>query len=263
MRTDVSRDVRASVTESIGELTAQTVANKNRIEQVIHDTAGEFRKLRDEIKTQFDTLKKKPGENIQEEVRRIVEQEVDKSNLLASITGSTTVKSSFPPPRRSMNDETRTNNYWRARRSLRAWPVLGDTSQELWTGLGRFLDDFLGIPDQEVGVVDIEHINGSSPKLAQDQTKKKSLSSSERYPSETESSLTGENLPPVLTVVVNLPQDCRLKFRNTLLGSSLTSRPIALTSRRNTALVLEEILNFAMLTKPWSWTYRSPELLSG
>ena len=223
---------------------------------MIHDTAGVFRKLRYEIKTQFDTLKEKPGENIREEVQRIVEQEVDKSNLLASFAGSTTVKSSFPPPRRSTNDETRTN-YWQHADHSEPGRCFGIHHRNCELGLDVFSMIFWVFLTRRLALSTWNTLSGSSPKLAQGQTKKKSLSSSERYPSETESSLTGEDLPPVLTVVVNLPRDCRLKFQNTLLGSSLTSRPMALTSRRKTALVSEEILNFAMLTKPWSWTYRS------
>ena len=49
--------------------------------------------------------------------------------------------------------------YLRARRSIRLWPVCGDSDNDLWGGVGEFLHDTLAISDSDVGQEDIERID--------------------------------------------------------------------------------------------------------
>ena len=53
---------------------------------------------------------------------------------------------------------TLSRDYLDARRSLRLWPVLGGTQDELWDGTLQFVREVLEITEQEVNEVDIESI---------------------------------------------------------------------------------------------------------
>ena len=49
--------------------------------------------------------------------------------------------------------------YLRARRSIRLWPVHGNSDNDLWGGVGEFLHETLAISDSEIGQEDIEKID--------------------------------------------------------------------------------------------------------
>ena len=50
------------------------------------------------------------------------------------------------------------DNYMRARRSVRAWPVEGTTEGEIWGGAGDFLHGPLAIPESDLNQDDVEAV---------------------------------------------------------------------------------------------------------
>ena len=57
-------------------------------------------------------------------------------------------------PRRAVLSE----EYLRARRSIRVWPVTGSTEEELWGNVGEFLHGPLALPETAVGQDDVEAV---------------------------------------------------------------------------------------------------------
>lgn len=46
-----------------------------------------------------------------------------------------------------------------ARRSVRLWPILGNSDEELWEGVGEFLHEILAIQEDDLGQADIEVVD--------------------------------------------------------------------------------------------------------
>ena len=54
------------------------------------------------------------------------------------------------------SDENRA--YWKARKSVRVWPVAGITKKQIWTNAGKFFADIMLVPQEEISVDKIEEI---------------------------------------------------------------------------------------------------------
>ena len=70
-------------------------------------------------------------------------------------------------PRRAVLSEA----YLMARRSVRLWPVTGNTEQEIWGNVGEFLHGPLAVPESDMGQDDVEAVlpTGDPPAAGQHQ----------------------------------------------------------------------------------------------
>ena len=74
---------------------------------------------------------------------------------------STATATSIPDPDQSMTRAER--DFYRARRSLKIWPIDGADSEVIWGNTGNFLHEVLRIPHSEMDQTQIEHISKSGP----------------------------------------------------------------------------------------------------
>ena len=115
-----------AVSSSVGELSNQVKTNASDILV---------------LKESVDAIRKKSATEIQREVRSAIAKEVGKSTLSPVInkTGS------------------QDSQYWRARRSVRIWPITA-TDNDLWTTVGLFFNRTLEIPDDALPESVVEDI---------------------------------------------------------------------------------------------------------
>ena len=62
------------------------------------------------------------------------------------------------PPAAGSHRSERSDDYLRARRSIRLWPVTGSCDTELWRGAGKFIHTTLNIPEEDMLPDDIESV---------------------------------------------------------------------------------------------------------
>lgn len=112
----LKRDIKADVTGSVDKLSEQVKANSENIRRL--DGA----------------IEKKVAELVGKEMPKVT-KEVDKMKAIKETS------SLAPTSTRNSDDETK---YWRARRSVRCWPIPG--RNDLWGNTGDFFSRFLMIP---------------------------------------------------------------------------------------------------------------------
>ena len=80
---------------------------------------------------------------------------VSNTKQIASLDARVRALESAPAPVVTEKRATLSPEYELARRSLRAWPVCGESEQDLWGNAGDFIHELLKVPYDEVNQVDI------------------------------------------------------------------------------------------------------------
>ena len=117
------------------------------------------------ISSRVDDHGKKLGENSELIAAQATEIKANASNIAEIFKRLELLGNAAPLPPSSRGSSvervtaaTQSPEYSRARRSLRLWPITASTEVEMWGGVGDFLQDLLGLSDDEVRQEDIDSI---------------------------------------------------------------------------------------------------------
>ena len=104
----------------------------------------------DKITSELTGLDKKIAEAVAKETKKINGQHADGSSPTPRRRGGV-------PQLHANTDNQETRDYWRARRSIRCWPIRGPES-DLWGLVGDFFHDVLSIPQHNLSQDSVESI---------------------------------------------------------------------------------------------------------
>lgn len=155
----------------ISSLQEEVTQNTERFEGLsneVHQNKSDIEKMG----AQLLELKEAPAKNLENQIENMVGRIMDEKERLRTDSVSETVKKisqeveemKTTAPGRAVSDQPEDEkNYWFARRSIRCWPVLGETKKDTWTSLGEFLQDKLRVPASKLAESDVEEIRRLHP----------------------------------------------------------------------------------------------------
>ena len=138
-----------STNANITALDGNVVAVSNSLVSRVDGNSSEIAVLKETVKA----LSNRPMVEIETKVSEAVGKEIEKRcRSLAPPVAQ------LGPIRPNERGREREDDYWRARRSVRIWPVAGATSVEIWRASGVFFNDVLEIPVSDLPENTVEEV---------------------------------------------------------------------------------------------------------